>query len=455
MTLYEELVARGLIAQVTDEEEIKELINNGKATFYIGFDPTADSLHVGHFMALCLMKRLQMAGNRPIALIGGGTGMIGDPSGRTDMRQMMTPETIQHNCDCFKKQMSRFIDFSEGKALMVNNADWLMDLNYIDVLREVGPHFSVNRMLTAECYKQRMEKGLSFLEFNYMIMQSYDFYVLYQKYGCNMEFGGDDQWSNMLGGTELIRRKLGKDAYAMTINLLLNSEGKKMGKTQSGAVWLDPNKTTPFDFFQYWRNVSDADVLKCIRMLTFLPLKKMGKTQSGAVWLDPNKTTPFDFFQYWRNVSDADVLKCIRMLTFLPLEEINAMESWEGAQLNQAKEILAYELTKLVHGEEEAEKAKEASHALFAGGGDSANMPTVELTAEDFAERDMDIMAVLVRTGLDKTRSDARRAVEQGGVTVNDEKVTDVKTTYNADFFRGDGVVVKRGKKKFVKVLMK
>ena len=408
MTLYEELVARGLIAQVTDEEEIKELINNGKATFYIGFDPTADSLHVGHFMALCLMKRLQMAGNRPIALIGGGTGMIGDPSGRTDMRQMMTPETIQHNCDCFKKQMSRFIDFSEGKALMVNNADWLMDLNYIDVLREVGPHFSVNRMLTAECYKQRMEKGLSFLEFNYMIMQSYDFYVLYQKYGCNMEFGGDDQWSNMLGGTELIRRKLGKDAYAMTINLLLNSEGKKMGKTQSGAVWLDPNKTTPFDFFQYWRNVSDADVLKCIRMLTFLPL-----------------------------------------------DEIDAMENWEGAQLNQAKEILAYELTKLVHGEEEAEKAKEASHALFAGGGDSANMPTVELTAEDFAERDMDIMAVLVRTGLDKTRSDARRAVEQGGVTVNDEKVTDVKTTYNADFFRGDGVVVKRGKKKFVKSLMK
>ena len=408
MTLYEELVARGLIAQVTDEEEIKELINNGKATFYIGFDPTADSLHVGHFMALCLMKRLQMAGNRPIALIGGGTGMIGDPSGRTDMRQMMTPETIQHNCDCFKKQMSRFIDFSEGKALMVNNADWLMDLNYIDVLREVGSHFSVNRMLTAECYKQRMEKGLSFLEFNYMIMQSYDFYVLYQKYGCNMEFGGDDQWSNMLGGTELIRRKLGKDAYAMTINLLLNSEGKKMGKTQSGAVWLDPNKTTPFDFFQYWRNVSDADVLKCIRMLTFLPL-----------------------------------------------EEIDAMESWEGAQLNQAKEILAYELTKLVHGEEEAEKAKEASHALFAGGGDSANMPTVELTAADFAEHDMDIMAVLVRTGLDKTRSDARRAVEQGGVTVNDEKVTDVKTTYNADFFRGDGVVVKRGKKKFVKVLIK
>ena len=408
MTVYEELVARGLIAQVTDEEEIKELINQGKAVFYIGFDPTADSLHVGHFMALCLMKRLQMAGNRPIALIGGGTAMIGDPSGRSDMRQMMTPETIQHNCDCFKQQMSRFIDFSEGKALMVNNADWLMDLNYIDVLREVGAHFSVNRMLTAECYKQRMEKGLSFLEFNYMIMQSYDFYTLYQKYGCNMEFGGDDQWSNMLGGTELIRRKLGKDAYAMTINLLLNSEGKKMGKTQSGAVWLDPNKTSPFDFFQYWRNVADSDVLKCIRMLTFLPL-----------------------------------------------EEIDAMESWEGAQLNEAKEILAFELTKLVHGEEEAAKAKEASHALFAGGGDSANMPTVELTAEDFAERDMDIMAVLVRTGLDKTRSDARRAVEQGGVTVNDEKVTDVKTTYGVDFFKGDGVVVKRGKKKFVKVFMK
>ncbi len=408
MTLYDELVARGLIAQVTDEEEIKDLINNGKATFYIGFDPTADSLHVGHFMALCLMKRLQMAGNKPIALIGGGTAMIGDPSGRTDMRQMMTEETIQHNCECFKKQMSRFIDFSDGKALMVNNADWLMDLNYIDVLREVGAHFSVNRMLTAECYKQRMEKGLSFLEFNYMIMQSYDFYTLYQKYGCNMEFGGDDQWSNMLGGTELIRRKLGKDAYAMTINLLLNSEGKKMGKTQSGAVWLDPNKTSPFDFFQYWRNVADSDVLKCIRMLTFLPL-----------------------------------------------EEIDAMESWEGSQLNEAKEILAFELTKLVHGEEEATKAKEASHALFAGGGNSANMPTVELTAEDFAERDMDIMAVLVRTGLDKTRSDARRAVEQGGVTVNDEKVTDVKTTYGADFFKGDGVVVKRGKKKFVKVVMK
>ena len=408
MTLYDELVARGLIAQVTDEAEIKDLINNGKATFYIGFDPTADSLHVGHFMALCLMKRLQMAGNKPIALIGGGTAMIGDPSGRTDMRQMMTPETIQHNCECFKKQMSRFIDFSDGKALMVNNADWLMDLNYIDVLREVGAHFSVNRMLTAECYKQRMEKGLSFLEFNYMIMQSYDFYTLYQKYGCNMEFGGDDQWSNMLGGTELIRRKLGKDAYAMTINLLLNSEGKKMGKTQSGAVWLDPNKTSPFDFFQYWRNVADSDVLKCIRMLTFLPL-----------------------------------------------EEIDAMESWEGAQLNEAKEILAYELTKLVHGEEEANKAKEASHALFAGGGDAAHMPTVELTADDFAERDMDIMAVLVRTGLDKTRSDARRAVEQGGVTVNDEKVTDVKTTYGADFFKGDGVVVKRGKKKFVKVVMK
>ena len=408
MTLYDELVARGLIAQVTDEEEIKDLINNGKATFYIGFDPTADSLHVGHFMALCLMKRLQMAGNKPIALIGGGTAMIGDPSGRTDMRQMMTPETIQHNCDCFKKQMSRFIDFSEGKALMVNNADWLMDLNYIDVLREVGAHFSVNRMLTAECYKQRMEKGLSFLEFNYMIMQSYDFYTLYQKYGCNMEFGGDDQWSNMLGGTELIRRKLGKDAYAMTINLLLNSEGKKMGKTQSGAVWLDPEKTSPFDFFQYWRNVADSDVLKCIRMLTFLPL-----------------------------------------------EEIDAMESWEGAQLNEAKEILAFELTKLVHGEEEANKAREASHALFAGGGDSAHMPTVELSAADFADGDMDILSLLVKTELAPSRSDARRAVEQGGVSVADEKVTDIKTAYNADSFGADGLVVKRGKKKFVKVIVK
>ena len=408
MTLYDELVARGLIAQVTDEEEIKELINNGKATFYIGFDPTADSLHVGHFMALCLMKRLQMAGNKPIALIGGGTAMIGDPSGRTDMRQMMTTETIQHNCDCFKKQMSRFIDFSEDKALMVNNADWLMDLNYIDVLREVGSHFSVNRMLTAECYKQRMEKGLSFLEFNYMIMQSYDFYTLYQKYGCNMQFGGDDQWSNMLGGTELIRRKLGKDAYAMTINLLLNSEGKKMGKTQSGAVWLDPNKTSPFDFFQYWRNVADSDVLKCIRMLTFLPL-----------------------------------------------EEIDAMESWEGAQLNQAKEILAFELTKLVHGEEEATKAKEASHALFAGGGDLAHMPTAELSAADFAEGDLDILALLVKAGLAPSRSDARRAVEQGGVSVADTKITDIKTMYNADSFGTDGLVVKRGKKKFVKVVVK
>ena len=408
MTLYDELVARGLIAQVTDEAEIKDLINNGKATFYIGFDPTADSLHVGHFMALCLMKRLQMAGNKPIALIGGGTAMIGDPSGRTDMRQMMTPETIQHNCDCFKKQMSRFIDFSDGNALMVNNADWLMDLNYIDVLREVGAHFSVNRMLPAECYKQRMEKGLSFLEFNYMIMQSYDFYTLYQKYGCNMEFGGDDQWSNMLGGTELIRRKLGKDAYAMTINLLLNSEGKKMGKTQSGAVWLDPNKTSPFDFFQYWRNVSDADVLKCIRMLTFLPL-----------------------------------------------EEIDAMESWEGAQLNQAKEILAFELTKLVHGEEEANKAKEASHALFAGGGDSAHMPTLELTAADFADGDLDILALLVKAELAPSRSDARRAVQQGGVSVADEKVTDIQTTYGADAFGADGLVVKRGKKKFVKIVLK
>ena len=408
MTLYDELVARGLIAQVTDEEEIKELINNGKATFYIGFDPTADSLHVGHFMALCLMKRLQAAGNKPIALIGGGTAMIGDPSGRTDMRQMMTPETIQHNCDCFKKQMSRFIDFSDGKALMVNNADWLMGLNYIDVLREVGAHFSVNRMLTAECYKQRMEKGLSFLEFNYMIMQSYDFYTLFQKYGCNMEFGGDDQWSNMLGGTELIRRKLGKDAYAMTINLLLNSEGKKMGKTQSGAVCLDPNKTSPFEFFQYWRNVADSDVLKCIRMLTFLPL-----------------------------------------------EEVEAMESWEGAQLNEAKEILAFELTKLVHGEEEAEKAKEASHALFSGAGDLAHMPTVEVTADDFAERDMDIMAVLVKAELATTRSDARRAVQQGGVTVDGEKVTDIAASYKLDDFAGEGKIVKRGKKKFAKLIAK
>ena len=408
MTLYDELVARGLIAQVTDEEEIKELINNGKAVFYIGFDPTADSLHVGHFMALCLMKRLQMAGNKPIALIGGGTAMIGDPSGRTDMRQMMTPETIQHNVDCFKKQMSRFIDFGEGKAMLVNNADWLMDLNYIDVLRDVGAHFSVNRMLTAECYKQRMEKGLSFLEFNYMIMQSYDFYTLYQKYGCNMEFGGDDQWSNMLGGTELIRRKLGKDAYAMTINLLLNSEGKKMGKTQSGAVWLDPNKTSPFDFFQYWRNVADSDVLKCIRMLTFLPL-----------------------------------------------EQIDEMDKWEGAKLNEAKEILAYELTKLVHGEEEAKKAKEASHALFAGGGVSAHMPTVEVTADDLYNDKLDIMAVLVKASLCESRSDARRAVQQGGVSVDGEKVTDISTSYMLDEFAGEGKVVKRGKKKYAKVISK
>ena len=405
MTLYDELVARGLIAQVTDEEEIKELINNGKATFYIGFDPTADSLHVGHFMALCLMKRLQMAGNRPIALIGGGTGMIGDPSGRTDMRQMMTPETIQHNCDCFKEQMSKFIDFSEGKALMVNNADWLMDLNYIDVLREVGAHFSVNRMLTAECYKQRMEKGLSFLEFNYMIMQSYDFYALYQKYGCNMQFGGDDQWSNMLGGTELIRRKLGKDAYAMTINLLLNSEGKKMGKTQSGAVWLDPEKTSPFDFYQYWRNVSDADVLKCIKMLTFLPL-----------------------------------------------EEIKEMESWEGSQLNRAKEILAYELTNLVHGEEEAKKAEESAKALFSGG-NAADMPTVTITENDLRDGAIDILGLLVSSSLAASRAEARRNVEQGGVTVNGEKVTDVKKTYTPDDIMAEDFVLKRGKKKFCKVV--
>ncbi len=406
MTIYDELVARGLIAQVTDEKEIKELINNGKATFYIGFDPTADSLHVGHFMALCLMKRLQMAGNKPIVLIGGGTAQIGDPSGRTDMRQMMTTETINHNVECFKKQMSRFIDFGEGKAIMVNNADWLMDLNYVDVLREVGAHFSVNRMLTAECYKQRMEKGLSFLEFNYMIMQSYDFYTLFQKYSCNMEFGGDDQWSNMLGGTELIRRKLGKDAYAMTINLLLNSEGKKMGKTQSGAVWLDPNKTTPFEFFQYWRNVSDADVLKCIRMLTFLPL-----------------------------------------------EEIDKMESWEGAQLNEAKEILAFELTKLVHGEEEATKAKEASHALFAGGANNANMPTVTVTAEDFPDGELDIISVLVKAGLCDSRGDGRRNIQQGGVSVADEKVTDISTKYTLNDFKGEGLIIRRGKKKFAKVV--
>ncbi|MCF2555892.1 tyrosine--tRNA ligase [Faecalicatena contorta] len=407
MGIYEELQARGLIAQVTDEDEIRELVNNGKATFYIGFDPTADSLHVGHFMALCLMKRLQEAGNKPIALIGGGTAMIGDPSGRTDMRQMMTKETIQHNCDCFKKQMSKFIDFSDGKALMVNNADWLLDLNYVDVLREVGAHFSVNRMLTAECYKQRMEKGLSFLEFNYMIMQSYDFYALYQKYGCNLQFGGDDQWSNMLGGTELIRRKLGKNASAMTITLLLNSEGKKMGKTQSGAVWLDPNKTSPFEFYQYWRNVADADVLKCIRMLTFLPL-----------------------------------------------EEIDKMDAWEGAQLNTAKEILAYELTKLVHGEEEAEKAKEAARALFSQGA-AADMPTTELTDEDLTDGNIDILTMLVKSGLVPSKSEARRAVQQGGVAVNGDKVTDIYATFAGEDLQGEGVVLKKGKKNFRKVVVK
>ena len=407
MKIYEELKARGLIAQVTDEEVIRDLVNEGKATFYIGFDPTADSLHVGHFMALCLMKRLQMAGNKPIALIGGGTAMIGDPSGRTDMRQMMTPETIQHNCDCFKEQMSRFIDFSEGKALMVNNADWLMDLNYVDVLREVGAHFSVNRMLTAECYKQRMEKGLSFLEFNYMIMQSYDFYALYQKYGCNLQFGGDDQWSNMLGGTELIRRKLGKDASAMTITLLLNSEGKKMGKTQSGAVWLDPKKTSPFEFYQYWRNVADADVLKCIRMLTFLPL-----------------------------------------------EEIDKMDAWEGSQLNQAKEILAFELTKLVHGEEEATKAQESARALFSAG-NAANMPTAELDSADFTDGKIDILTVLVKSGLVPSKSEARRAIQQGGVAMDGEKVEDIKAEYAAEVFAGEGRVLRRGKKNFRKVMMK
>ena len=406
MNIYDELVARGLIAQVTDEEEIKELINNGKAVFYIGFDPTADSLHVGHFMALCLMKRLQMAGNKPVALIGGGTAMVGDPSGRTDMRQMMTKETIAHNCECFKKQMSRFIDFSEGKAVMVNNADWLLDLNYIEVLRDVGACFSVNRMLSAECYKQRMEKGLSFLEFNYMIMQSYDFYHLYQTMGCNMQFGGDDQWSNMLGGTELIRRKLGKDAYAMTITLLLNSEGKKMGKTQSGAVWLDPEKTSPYDFYQYWRNVADADVLKCIRMLTFLPL-----------------------------------------------EQINEMDTWEGAQLNRAKEILAYELTALVHGEEEAKKAEASAKALFGAGAD-AEIPTSELCDEDFVDGVIDIGTILVKAGLVPSKSEARRAIEQGGVSCDNDKITDVRATFTkADL--AEGKVFKRGKKSFRKVIAK
>ena len=405
MTIYDELVARGLIAQVTNEDEIKDLINNGKATFYIGFDPTADSLHVGHFMALCLMKRLQMAGNRPIALIGGGTAMVGDPSGRTDMRSMMTVETIQHNCECFKKQMERFIEFGEGKAMMVNNADWLLDLNYVELLREVGACFSVNNMLRAECYKQRMEKGLSFLEFNYMIMQSYDFYHLFQNLGCNLQFGGNDQWSNMLGGTELIRRKLGKDAHAMTITLLLNSEGKKMGKTAKGAVWLDPNKTTPYEFYQYWRNIEDADVLKCIRMLTFLPL-----------------------------------------------EEIDKMNDWEGAQLNKAKEILAYELTKLVHGEEEANKAQEGARALF-GAGNTENMPTKELSAEDLLDGAIDILTLLVKTGLVPSKSEARRAVEQGGVTVDGEKVTDIKATFTADTLK-NGIVLKRGKKSFMKVTL-
>ncbi len=405
MTVYDELVARGLIAQVTDEEEIKELINNGKATFYIGFDPTADSLHVGHFMALCLMKRLQMAGNKPIALIGGGTAMIGDPSGRTDMRQMMTKETIDHNCECFKKQMSRFIDFSDGKALMVNNADWLLGLNYVEVLRDIGPHFSVNRMLSAECYKQRMERGLSFLEFNYMIMQSYDFYELFQRYGCNMQFGGDDQWSNMLGGTELIRRKLGKNACAMTITLLLNSEGKKMGKTQSGAVWLDPEKTSPFEFYQYWRNVGDADVLKCLRMLTFLPL-----------------------------------------------EQIDEMDKWEGSQLNTAKEILAFELTKLVHGEEEATKAQESARTLFSGG-NAANMPTATITEENLRDGEIDIMGLLVASGLCASRSEARRAVQQGGVAVNGEKVASIEASYKPEDINKEDFVLRRGKKNYRKII--
>ena len=404
MTVFEELKRRGLLAQLTDEEEIKELINAGKATFYIGFDPTADSLHVGHFMALCLMKRLQMAGNKPIVLIGGGTAMIGDPSGKTDMRKMMTKETINHNVECFKKQMSHFIDFSDDKAIIVNNGDWLLDLNYVDVLRDVGACFSVNKMLTFECYKQRMERGLTFLEFNYMIMQSYDFYRLFQDYGCNMQFGGDDQWSNMLGGTELIRRKKGKDAYAMTITLLLNSEGKKMGKTQKGAVWLDPNKTSPFEFYQYWRNVSDADVLKCIRMLTFLPL-----------------------------------------------EEIEKMDGWEGSQLNQAKEILAFELTKLVHGEEEAVKAQESARALFSAG-NAADMPTAELADEDFTEGSIDVITMLVKSGLVASRSEGRRAIEQGGVSIDGEKVTDIKQTVAKDAI-GDGIVLKRGKKNFRKIV--
>ena len=406
MKLYDELVARGLIAQVTNEEEIRDMIDNGKATFYIGFDPTADSLHVGHFMALCLMKRLQMAGNKPIALIGGGTAMIGDPSGRTDMRSMMTRETIQHNCDCFKKQMERFIEFGPDKARMVNNADWLLDLNYVDVLREVGACFSVNNMLRAECYKQRMEKGLSFLEFNYMIMQSYDFYYLYQKYGCNMQFGGNDQWSNMLGGTELIRRKLSKDAHAMTITLLLNSEGKKMGKTASGAVWLDPNKTSPFEFYQYWRNVEDADVLKCIRMLTFLPL-----------------------------------------------EQIDAMSDWKDAQLNTAKEILAYELTKLVHGEEEADKAQAAAKALFVGGGDDANMPTTEIAVDALTDGKIGILNLMVTCGLAGSNGEARRLVQQGGVFVNDEKVPD-HTYAVTEAMLADGVKIRKGKKVFHKAVL-
>lgn len=406
MNCYEELKARGLIAQTTNEDEISKLVNEGRATFYIGFDPTADSLHVGHFMALCLMKRLQMAGNKPIALVGGGTGMIGDPSGRTDLRKMMTVETIDHNCNRFREQMSRFIEFGEGKALMVNNADWLRDLNYMEFIRDIGPHFSVNNMLRAECYKNRMEKGLSFLEFNYMILQSYDFYMLYQKYGCNMQFGGDDQWSNMLGGTELIRRKLGKDAHAMTITLLLNSEGKKMGKTVGGAVWLDPEKTSPYDFYQYWRNVGDADVLKCLRMLTFLPL-----------------------------------------------EQIDEMDKWEGAQLNEAKKILARELTTLVHGEEEAKKAEEATQALFGGNGATANAPTVTLSDEDFLDGQIDILSILVKAELAQSRSEARRNVEQGGVSVDGEVVKDIKTSYVADVFDGEGVLVKRGKKKFCRVV--
>ena len=480
MTLYDELIARGLIAQVTDEEKVKELINSGKATFYIGFDPTADSLHVGHFMALCLMRRLQSNGNKPIALLGGGTALIGDPSGKTDMRKMLTAEDINHNAECFKKQMSRFIDFSDGKALMVNNADWLLGLNYVELLREVGACFSVNNMLRAECYKQRMEKGLTFLEFNYMIMQSYDFYHLFQHYNCNMQFGGNDQWSNMLGGTELIRKKLGKDAHCMTITLLTDSQGNKMGKTAGNAVWLDANKTSPYDFyymFQHygcnmqfggddqWSNMlggtelirrklgKDAHAMT-ITLLLNSEGKKMGKTAKGAVWLDPNKTSPYEFYQYWRNVDDADVMKCIRMLTFLPLEQINEMDSWKDAKLNKAKEILAFELTKLVHGEEEAQKAQNAAKALFVGGGDDANIPTTEITEDQLTEGKIGLLSLMVACKLAASNGDARKNVAGGGVSVNDEKITDVKFEVTREMLK-EGVKLRKGKKVFHKAILK